>query len=237
MQNLQLDQNSTVGSWVVDRPSRSRIFEALEIDYCCGGKRPLAEVCREKGLETEKVIESLQHEGTRGGLHDWNQATLTELCDHIEATHHAFLRTEMPRLLGLTRKIADVHGPNHPELAEVADTFASIVEELGSHMAKEEQVLFPMIRQLEHASSRPAFHCGSLANPIRVMEYEHDSAGGGLARLRQLTRDYACPDDACNTWRATCDGLHQFEKDLHQHIHKENNILFPRAIEMEQKMN
>jgi regulator of cell morphogenesis and NO signaling len=233
MQTLKLDQDSTVGEWVADRPHRSRVFEELGIDYCCGGKTSLAEACREKGLDRETVIESLLRENSGEDQRNWANASLTELADHIEATHHAYLRSEMPQLSGLTAKVAQVHGPRHAELAEVVTVFAGLAAELDAHMVKEEQILFPMIRQLERADGRPASHCGSIANPIRVMEYEHDQAGNALAHLHQLTNGYSCPPDACNSWRAMCDGLRRFEADLHEHIHKENNILFPRAMQLE----
>lgn len=239
MQTLKLDSNSTVGEWVVDRPSRSRLFEKLGIDYCCGGKQPLAQACEAKGLDTEKVIEALIREGEVAdpSQPDWSQAPLSELCDHIVATHHAYLNTELPRLQAIVTKVASVHGERHPEMADVRGVFENLKAELESHMDKEEQVLFPMVRQLERATERPTFHCGSLANPIRVMEHEHDGAGNALAALRQLTKDYSTPEDACNTWRAMADGLRQLEEDLHIHIHKENNILFPRALRVEESLS
>ncbi len=233
MQTLKLDQDSTVAEWVVDQPRRSRVFEELGIDYCCGGGKPLAEACRDKGLVTETVIESLLRQPAGEDQCNWADASLTELANHIEATHHAYLRSEIPHLSGLTAKVAEVHGPRHAELADVVNVFAGLTAELEAHMMKEEQILFPLIRELERAAARPTFHCGSIANPIRVMEYEHDQAGDALARLRQLTNGYACPPDACNSWRAMCDGLRRFEADLHEHIHKENNILFPRAMQLE----
>lgn len=239
-QTLKLDSNSSVGEWVVESPSRSRIFERLGIDYCCGGKQPLDEACRQKGLDTEQVIDKLVREGdpaADAGQPDWSQAPLTQLADHIVATHHAFLNTELPRLQAIVDKVANVHGGNHPEMREVREVFNGLKAELQSHMAKEEQVLFPMVRELEQAIGRPSFHCGSIANPIRVMESEHDVAGGALESLRKLTLDYSTPADACNTWRAMADGLRQIEEDLHVHIHKENNILFPRALLLEQDLS
>lgn len=231
---LKLDSNSTVGEWVVDRPSRSRTFEKLGIDYCCGGRQRLAEVCREKGLAIEEVIETLTSaDGGDAGQTDWSRAPLTELCDHIVATHHAYLNSELPRLQGIVGKVARVHGERHPEMTEIRAVFENLKSELESHMDKEEQVLFPMVRRMEQATELPGFHCGSITNPIRVMEAEHDGAGDALAALRRLTADYGTPVDACNTWRAMADGLHQLEQDLHVHIHKENNILFPRAIALE----
>lgn len=238
MVTMNLDTQSTVGEWVVDRPSRSRVFEKLGIDYCCGGKQPLADACRDKGLAADEVVKDLLAVGESAGAadRDWSDAPLAELCDHIEATHHEYLRRELPRLGGLTEKVAKVHGPNHREMVELGEVFAGLEAELSDHMMKEEQILFPMIRKLEQAAGLPSFHCGSIANPIRVMELEHDSAGGALARMHELTCGYTCPPDACNTWRAMVDGLRQLEVDLHQHIHKENNILFPRALHREREL-
>lgn len=238
-QTMKLDSNSTVGEWVVERPARSRIFERLGIDYCCGGKQPLEQACRQKGLDTNQVIEQLTREGTEAdtGQPDWSQAPLSELADHIVATHHAYLKSELPRLQAIVQKVASVHGERHPEMADVRGVFQGLKDELESHLMKEEQVLFPMVRQLEQATQQPSFHCGSIANPIRVMEHEHDGAGNALVALRELTRDYATPADACNTWRAMADGLRQLEEDLHVHIHKENNILFPRALRLEQGLS
>jgi regulator of cell morphogenesis and NO signaling len=243
MQNTQtrnLDSGSTVGEWVVERPSRSRVFERLGIDYCCGGKQPLAEAARNKGLDVNEVMDTLIQEGnaeTDAGGPDWSQADLTELADHIVATHHAYLNSELPRLQAIVEKVANVHGGNHPEMQDIREVFGGLKAELESHMAKEEQVLFPMVRELEQATGRPSFQCGSIANPIRMMELEHDGAGGALESLRQLTNGYSTPADACNTWRAMADGLRQLEEDLHVHIHKENNILFPRALRLEQSLS
>lgn len=237
-ETLKLDSSNTVGEWVVDRPSRSRTFEQLGIDYCCGGKRPLAEACREKGLDASELIETLARDGDAAAEADtdWAHASLTDLCDHIVATHHAFLNSELPRLQAIVAKVANAHGERHPEVAEIKGVYANLKAELESHMGKEEQVLFPMIRQFERSSRLPNSHCGSVANPIRVMEAEHEGAGDALVALRRLTNGYTTPADACNTWRAMADGLRQIEEDLHVHIHKENNILFPRAIKLEQTL-
>ena len=158
---------------------------------------------------------------------------LTELADHIVETHHAYVRSELPRLAKMTARVAAVHGDKDARLAQLNETFMGIAAELSNHMMKEEQILFPLIRQLDASESAPASHCGSIANPIQQMESEHDSAGDALKRMHELTDSYTPPDWACNTYRAMLDGLAQFEGDLHQHIHKENNVLFPRAIAME----
>jgi regulator of cell morphogenesis and NO signaling len=234
-----LDINTTVGQLVTERPGRARIFERLGIDYCCGGKRPLVEACTERGLNPESVLNELaadeQHETPQE--RDWAAAGLSELADHIEATHHAYLHEELPRLTALVTKVAAVHGEREPGLQELKEVFAGLRDELEMHLAKEEQVLFPMIRQLDLAQTLPQFHCGSVNNPIRVMEFEHDNAGAALARIRELTHDFTPTPEACNTYRAMLDGLAVLEKDLHQHIHKENNILFPRATEMEARLS
>jgi regulator of cell morphogenesis and NO signaling len=166
---------------------------------------------------------------------DWLNASLTELCDHIEQTHHEYLRAELPRLTAIIAKVADVHSQAHTELRELNEAFAALRAELQPHMQKEEQVLFPAIRQLEAADGEASFPFGSVANPIRMMEHEHDNAGDGLSRIRKITNDFAVPADACNTYLAMLDGLRELETDLHQHIHKENNILFPRSLELESK--
>jgi regulator of cell morphogenesis and NO signaling len=223
----------TVGELVAEKPGRSRIFERLGIDYCCGGKKPLAQACEEKGLSMDEVLAQLRSVDTEGGSRsekNWAEASMTALIDHIEQVHHTYLRAELPRLRFLTSKVRTAHGGRHPELVEVERVFSALEAELASHMQKEEQVLFPMIRQLETSAVPPQFHCGSIGNPVFAMEREHDDAARGLATLRSLTDGYAPPEDACNSYRAMLDGLRELESDLHQHIHKENNVLFPRAL-------
>jgi regulator of cell morphogenesis and NO signaling len=226
---------ATVGQLVAERPARARVFERFGIDYCCGGKKPLTQACHEKGVDVNAVMQELSQADARPSAEerDWSKASLTELADHIEATHHQYLKAELPRLASLTQKVASVHGQRHPELIEVFQIFAEFKQELDAHLMKEEQILFPMIRQLEASAEPVQFHCGSIQNPIRVMVMEHDSAGDALQRMRELTQDYAVPADACNTYRAMLDALTQLEADMHQHVHKENNILFPRAVEAE----
>jgi regulator of cell morphogenesis and NO signaling len=225
----------TVGSIVAKRPALSRVFEQAGIDYCCGGKIPLDDACRKKGIDSAQLLATLEQAAAVPGEPGVNAAamTLTALADHIEATHHAYLKAELPRLDAMTNKVAAVHGEHDARLAQVRDTFGGLLTEMGSHMMKEEQILFPMIRQLEASAAAPAFHCGSVANPIRVMEMEHDQAGAALATMRGLTDGFTPPDWACNTYRAMLDALAHLEHDLHQHVHKENNILFPRAIALE----
>jgi regulator of cell morphogenesis and NO signaling len=229
--------SDTVGGIVAQRPALSRVFESERIDYCCGGKKTLAEVCQSKAIDEQGLLAKLEKyaatEKDGQPVVDAAAMSLAELADHIERTHHGYLREELPRLGRMTKKVAAVHGEHDSRLPEVAQVFLAMADELTNHMMKEERILFPMIRQLEDSETVPEFHCGSLGNPIRMMEMEHDSAGSALERLQEFTNDFTPPEWACNTYRAMLEGLVALERDLHQHIHKENNVLFPRAQAME----
>jgi regulator of cell morphogenesis and NO signaling len=229
---------STVGQLVTERPARARIFETFGIDYCCGGKKRLDHALAEEGLDPKTVLGILNafDEQAPAVERDWSTATLTELADHIEQTHHAYLKKELPRLEYLVNKVAHRHGGRTPQLVELAQVFNAFKVELDSHMRKEEVVLFPICRQLDLAGEPQRFHCGSVENPIAVMVREHDDAGAALARMRELTNDYTPPPDACNTYRALFDALRQLEQDMHRHVHKENSILFPKAAAREAKL-
>lgn len=235
------DTQVTVGELVRERPARSRVFEALRIDYCCGGKLSLAEACARRSLDATDVLAQIRADDaatTQRGAAESDVAALglAELADHIEQTHHVYLRGALPRLAQLIDRVHKVHGEAEPRLAQVRAAFAGFEQEVSQHMLKEERILFPMIRALELTGAQAAgdFHCGSIAHPIRQMEYEHDQAGDALATLRTATDGFAPPEWACNTYRAMLAGLAELEADMHQHIHKENNILFPRALELEQ---
>ena len=231
------DVRETVGEIVTRRPATSRVFEKAGIDYCCGGSTPLKEACREKNLDPEDLIaELMEAERTPGADAleiDVAAMGLAELADHIEGTHHAYLRSELPRLEAMTAKVASVHGDRDSRLHTLRSIFQSMAYELASHMLKEEQILFPMVRTMDASEHPPEFHCGSIANPIRQMELEHDQVGSALGHQRELTDGFKAPEWACNTYRAMLDALAHLEWDLHQHIHKENNVLFPRAIALE----
>jgi regulator of cell morphogenesis and NO signaling len=225
-----------VGELVAADSRRARVFERLGIDYCCGGRTPLDQACRARGLDIRAVLDELaldEAEATaadrRHESFDGKAATIAELIEHIVAVHHAYLLKELPRLSVLVDQVLAAHGIRHPELAEVRDVFRALKDELTWHMRKEEKVLFPIIAQLAEAAEQPEFHCGSVTNPIRVMEHEHTDAASVLGRLRTLTGGYSPPADACTSYRALFDGLAELEADLHLHIHEENNVLFPRA--------
>lgn len=227
--------SDTVGEIVRDRPSLSRLFEQAKVDYCCGGKKTLDEACRNQGIDPQTFLAQLEAISNSNTEIEMNVATLslTKLADHIEQTHHSYLHTELPRLGKMVAKVAAVHGEKEPRLHQIKDIFLAISQELETHLQKEEKILFPMIRQLESSAIVPSFHCGTIANPVHQMEFEHDEAGVALGQLRQLTDNYTPPEWACNTYRAMLDGLLNFEQDMHQHIHKENNVLFPKAIALE----
>jgi len=217
----------TVGGLVAERPGWARVFEELGIDYCCGGRRTLREACDRRGLSLDAVLRRLAAADAEPATAepDWTAAPLAALCDHIVHAHHDFLRLELPRVGRLLIKVAGVHGDRHPELFRVEDLFGPFARDLDQHMAKEEQVLFPLIKRL--AAGEPVGM--NPLGPIRVMEAEHDQAGAALAEMRRLTDDFNPPEGACASYRAALAGLHAIEQDLHRHVHKENNVLFPRA--------
>jgi regulator of cell morphogenesis and NO signaling len=214
---------------VAERPARSRVFEELGIDYCCGGKLSLAEACARKGLDPDEVSRRFASAEFVEPETDWRAVPLAALCDHIVSTHHAFLRHELPRLRGLLTKLARVHGDRHPELRDALAVFGPFADELTAHMTEEEWVLFPLIAGIESGGVPGT---PFVLQPIAVMEAEHDAAGWALAEMRRLTGGYAVPADGCNTYRAAMAGLAELESDMHAHVHKENSILFPRAARL-----
>lgn len=228
-----LNPETTVGRIVAERPESSRLFESLGIDYCCGGKKPLAKACQEKNLDVADVVSKLEAALAAANSacdQRWLEKPMTELIAHILEEHHGFLRREVPRLQFLAEKVARVHGPNHEYLVRLHDVVEVFAAEINAHMPKEEMILFPRIAEAE-AGGAEGMGCG-LAGPIRQMEHEHDGAGDCLAQMRELTDGFQPPMDACNTWRALYAGLADLESDMHRHVHEENNILFPRALEL-----
>lgn len=228
----------TIGELVTERPSRARVFETFGLDYCCGGNKPLAEACKEKGIDSKTVVDVLKMLDDQSGEQDrdWSQANMTELCANIEQTHHAYLKRELPRLEYLVCRVAQRHGDTQPHLVELRDTFLEMKPELETHIVEEEQVLFPICRQLDSAEALPQGLGDGVDNPIKQMIHEHNDAGAALAKMRQLTNGYNPPVQACNTYRAMYDALAEFERDMHRHVHKENSILFPAAAAAEWKL-
>ena len=231
----------TVREVVVENPAATRVFERFGIDYCCGGNQALDQACQRAGVSLDEVVDSLEmeEETTRATsqIHDWQSEPLSELIVHIKNTHHKYTREETVRLAALLQKVCSVHGKNHPELFGIRETFVWVSQELMTHMMKEEMVLFPYIERMEESviQSDPVLPApfGSVQNPVAMMEHEHDSAGAALRSIRKASNDFTTPADACISYQTLYKALAAFEADLHQHIHLENNILFPRAIAME----
>lgn len=227
---------TTVGDLVARRPSRSRVFEKLGIDYCCGGKKTLAQACAEKAIDAGTVLTILLavEDAAPAADRDWTNATLTELADHIVETHHAHLKRELPRLAAISRRVAIVHGEHYPWVREFESVYMRFATDMQAHMMKEEQVLFPLIQSLERGEPASNGACGhGVGSPIRVMEDEHDDAAACFARMRELSSEFTPPPDACNTFRAMLDGVRELESDTHRHVHLENSILFPKAVGLE----
>jgi regulator of cell morphogenesis and NO signaling len=235
---MKFDAQTRIGDIVLEFPATMRAFEALNVDYCCGGHRSLADACAHAGKDLPEVLARLAEvEASAPAATDpgtWQAAPLAELIAHIEATHHAFTRSELARVAPLMEKVLKVHGDHHPELARIAQCFAAMANDLAPHLDKEEQILFPFVRSLE-AGQRAADCCfGTVQNPIRAMQNEHEQVGDILRELRDLTRDYTAPEDACGSYRSLYLGLRNLEEDLHLHIYLESHILFPRAIALEE---
>jgi regulator of cell morphogenesis and NO signaling len=235
-------QSQTVGEVAASSAVAVNILDQYGIDYCCGGKRPFEDVCREKGLSPTRVANEIETAAAvlPARSKDWNAAPLREIIRHIVSTHHEYLKLELPRIAQRLRKVVEVHGETDPAaLDELDNVFEGLRQELSLHMHKEEMMLFPAINRYEAAARSgwplPAAPFGSIENSIGVMEAEHDSAGLALTRIRELTVDLQPPPFACSTYRAMLDGLKALETDLHSHIHLENNILFPRAIAIEKR--
>jgi regulator of cell morphogenesis and NO signaling len=220
----------SVGEVVAVAPATSRVFERHGIDFCCGGKATLSEACAARRLEVAALVAELESElAERPAERRWADASPGELIEHILATHHVFVKRELPRLDALMDKVHRVHGAAHPEtLPEMARLWAQTSNDLAPHLMKEEEILFPAIVALA-AGRRSAMPPAWLEGPIGVMEQEHEEVGRLLARMRELAEDYAVPEGACGSWRALWAGLDEFERDLHRHIHLENEVLHPRA--------
>jgi regulator of cell morphogenesis and NO signaling len=239
---MQQNQTTTVAEIAAGSLAAVRVFERLGIDYCCGGKRPLEEVCRAKGLDPVQVQGELDtaSKAPDTSARDWNTAPLHELIAHIVDTHHSYLRREFNPLSERLAKVYRVYNERYGDtFIGLPAIFDALRSELEMHMHKEERILFPAIASLERAvnsgAPAPQTPFGTVDNPIRMMEAEHESAGQALAEIRSITNHFEIPDFACVTYRALVNGLKELEQDLHLHIHLENNVLFPRAAELENR--
>ena len=236
--------NMTVREIAVEEPESTRIFEKLKIDYCCGGNRPLAEACASAGVDVDNLMEMLaevtEPNTQNEGASDFQNTPVPDLIEHIVNKHHVFTKSEIARLQALTNKVLNAHGGNHPELVHLSELWAQLSADLLPHMFKEEQILFPYIVGMARAADRnqpgPFAPFVTVNNPVRMMMREHDAAGEILRELRKLTSDYKTPPDACISYQTLYQALEELEKDLHQHIHLENNILFPKALDLEESL-
>jgi regulator of cell morphogenesis and NO signaling len=217
----------TLGDLVATRPEAARVLDRFGLDYCCHGDRTLDDACAAAGLDP-RVVGAAMPEADDGESASWTDLEPPALADDILATHHAYLHEELPLLDTLAAKVVSVHGERHPELHEVQRLFVAVRDDLEPHLAKEERVLFPAIHAI--AAGRRDFPFGSIENPIRMMDVEHDRAGELLAELRAATHEYAVPEDACASYRSLYERLAELEHDTHVHIHKENHVLFPAAV-------
>ena len=237
---IQIDTPArTISEIVVDDYRTAAIFEKNGLDFCCRGNRSITEACQEKGVNQAHLLRelsALQSETSQSDTHlqYWG---LDFLADYIVQNHHGYIRATAPAMKAHVIKIADVHGAHHPELLRVRDIFLALSDEMAEHMQKEEQMLFPYIKQLVRSSAAnvdaPSAPFGSVENPINMMRQEHEAAGAALEEIRRLTENYVPPEDACTTYAVTLEELAGYERDLHRHVHLENNILFPRAEKLE----
>lgn len=238
---MSVTTKKTVRELALENPAATRVFEKLGIDYCCGGGQTLEQACRAANISINLVAGSLaevsQATSATAQNRNWQAEPLAELLAHIRSTHHAYTREEIARLGPLFDNVCSVHGKNHPELLRLHEVFRGLAGELTTHLMKEEMVLFPYILRMEEAvvAKEPVLPppFGSVRNPVAMMMNEHNEAGSALRSMRQISNDYSVPPDACVSFQTLYQALAAFEADLHQHIHLENNVLFPRAVEME----
>ncbi len=235
-------ENKTISEIVREDYRTAKIFESYKIDFCCNGNKNFKDVVDAKKLDAEKISDELVtiKSQNNNDTIDYNSFALDLLADYIEKKHHRYIEEKTPDIKQYLAKLCNVHGDNHPELFEINKNFNESAGELAMHMKREELILFPYIRKMVSAIQKnekvgpPPF--GSVENPIQAMMSEHDVEGERFKKISQITNNYTVPDDGCNTYRVTFSLLKEFEEDLHLHIHLENNILFPKAIEQEKKL-
>ncbi|GFO66700.1 iron-sulfur cluster repair di-iron protein [Geomonas limicola] len=227
--------NETVGELVARDYRTAQVFEKHGIDFCCGGNVEIAAVCREKGIDQDRLQQELAEATSTPVERSQNYGSweLPFLADYIVNTHHAYLKENTARIVGYANKIAEVHGPHHPEVIEIAKIFRKIATDLGAHLREEENVLFPAIRRLTElakgGSVENAQEVAALKKSLSTLIHEHDEIGAAIHAIRDLAHGYQIPDDVCPTFATTYRMLEEFEDDLHKHVHLENNILFPKA--------
>jgi regulator of cell morphogenesis and NO signaling len=236
---MNFSDETKVNEIALSNPGARHILEDAGIDYCCGGGKSLHEACFKANVPAEQILWRLAQNKSQATQDEaqWTTAPLAELTKHIKDRHHQYVRNAIPRLRALLAKIREKHGSRHRELSEVEKLFGDVAREMTMHMQKEEQILFPFIDAMERAANgngavEPPFF-QTVKNPIHSMMEEHDNAGELVRQIRELSGAYQAPADSCTSYQAAYQGLEEFERDLHLHVHLENNILFPRAVELE----
>lgn len=230
-------EGKTVADLLLENPKAANVFKKYHIDYCCKGSRLFEDACAEAGLDPkvlkDEISEASENPQFNMRAKDWS---LDFLADYIINNHHQYVKDTIPNLLALSDKVKNVHGDHHPELLEIDQTVNLVAQELMSHLQKEEQMLFPAIKEMIKGEFSGKYPFSSISQPIQMMEEEHVDAGEGFEKIRALTNNYKVPQDACTSYRLLYDTLEAFESDLHQHVHLENNILFPKAIALEKQI-
>lgn len=236
---MKFSDETKVKDIALSNPAAWQVLEDAGLDYCCGGGKSLHDACLHADTSAEEILNRLRENTKNTGPDDlnWMAAPLCELTRHIREKHHRYVREAIPRTQALLDKVTAKHGNNHPEVADVGRIFMELGKDMIMHMQKEEQILFPYIDTLERAANadgsvEPPFF-QTVRNPIHAMMKEHDAAGELVTQIRSLSSEYTAPADACTSFRVLYEGLKEFEADLHRHVHLENNVLFPRAVEME----
>lgn len=230
------EAEETIGELVTKDYRRAQVFKNFGIDFCCGGKKTISEVCNKKGLDPEQVYQALSaiRDDVPASQNDYLKWDIGFLSDFIINTHHQYIKDNTIFITELANKVAKVHGDNHPEVIKVAEIFAGVGEDLMLHIMKEERVLFPFIKELadvlKNGGVMPQSSCGNVSNPIHLMESEHEQAGEALEHIRELTHNFTLPEGACTSYTILFKKLAEYEDDLHRHVHLENNVLFPKAI-------
>lgn len=239
---MNITENSIIGELVASDYRTASVFKQHRIDFCCNGNRTIQEACDKKKTGTDRLIEELKQVvySSNSAAIDYASWPVDLLADYIEKKHHRYVESKIQEIKPLLKKIVSVHGAQHPELAEVEALFTASAGELSMHMKKEELILFPFIRKMTAnqlaGEVTPLPHFGTVQNPINGMHHEHDTEGERFRTIAELTNHYTPPSDACATYQVTFSLLKEFEEDLHLHIHLENNILFPKAIQLEQQV-
>lgn len=239
---MKIQENQNIGELVALDYRTASVFKKYKIDFCCNGNRTISDACENKKIDTTKILDDLdnatQSKDTATDFQSW---PLDLLAEYIEKKHHRYVEEKILEIKPYLDKICKVHGEHHPELFNINEEFLECAGAFAAHMKKEELIIFPFIKKMVSSKSnnqpfsKPGF--GSVQNPIDLMMDDHEAEGERFVRISELSNDYTPPEDACNTYRVTLALLKEFEDDLHMHVHLENNILFPKAIEMEKELS